>query len=175
VIMARTFDIPRLETSHLVLRAPIRADFDAYAEVLASPRAACMGGPYDRAAAWTDWCVAVAEWVLHRLGPWTVTAKGTDTALGWAGLSRHPACPEPEMAWVMTAGAEGRGIALEAGRAVLSHAFEALRLPALVSYIRPGNTRAEALATRLGGVPDPSAEALPGTTVYRYSQGMIRS
>lgn len=172
--MSLTVTIPTLHTERLALRAPRPGDFDAYADVLSTDRARFMAGPFDRHAAWLDWCETVAEWVLHKVGPWTVTARDTDTALGWAGLSRHPLSPEPEMGWLMTQAGEGKGYALEASRAIIAHAFGALRLTSLVSYIRPGNTRAERLAARLGATAEPDTPALPGTIAHRYSKEVRR-
>ena len=173
--MSTTLTIPTLQTPRLTLRAPVAADFDAYAAALSDGRARFMGGPFTRAQAWTDWCLTVAEWVLHRLGPWTLVARGADAPLGWAGLSRHPDCPEPELGWLLTAGAEGRGYAAEASRAEIGHAFGALGLGSLVSYIAPGNARAERLAARLGAVAEPATPALPGTIAHRYPHPEARA
>jgi RimJ/RimL family protein N-acetyltransferase len=58
--MTASFTIATLDTPRLTLRAPRAADFDAYAQALSGGQARFMGGPFSRAQAWTDWCVAVA-------------------------------------------------------------------------------------------------------------------
>ncbi|MBM7066238.1 GNAT family N-acetyltransferase [Actibacterium sp. 188UL27-1] len=159
--------IPLLETARLVLRAPTTGDFEPYAQVLASPRARFLNGPYDRNAAWKDYCLSVAEWVLHGIGPLAIDEG--DRFAGLVGISRHPDFPEPELGWVLTAEAEGQGIAFEAANAMRDWASRAQGLSALVSYMWPGNDRATRLARRLGGQQDlDAAKPWPGALVYRY-------
>lgn len=165
--LSAQISIPRLETARLVLRAPTAADFEPYAQVLASPRAQFLNGPYDRNAAWKDYCLAVAEWVLYGTGPLAIDWDGRFAGL--VGISRHPDFPEPELGWVLTAEAEGQGIAFEATQAMQAWAMGAQNLSALVSYMWPGNDRAARLARRLGGAPDlDAAKPWPGAMVYRY-------
>ncbi|MFT6104542.1 MAG: RimJ/RimL family protein N-acetyltransferase [Paracoccaceae bacterium] len=164
-----TVTIPTLETSRLVLRAPQAGDFTDYAALLASGRATFLRGPFDRTAAWTDYCVNVAEWVLHGIGPFVVIERAARRFTGLVGVSRHPACPEPEMGWIVTGASEGRSVAFEAASRLRDWAFADAGLPSLVSYIVRGNIRGERLALRLGATLDTSAQApSPDTRVYRY-------
>lgn len=165
-----TIQIPTLHTKNLVLRAPTTDDFEGYAVVLASDRAEFLRGPYSRAAAWKDYCLSVAEWVLHGSGPFALHLRDTNAFAGIAGISTHPDFPEPEMGWVMAANTEGRSLGFEAGSALRDWAFSDLKLPTLVSYIWRGNTRAETLAKRLGGALDSDAATpWPGALTYRYT------
>jgi RimJ/RimL family protein N-acetyltransferase len=171
-----TIQIPILQTENLVLRAPTTDDFEGYADVLASDRSEFLRGPYSRAAAWKDYCLSVAEWVLYGVGPFALYQRDTNAFAGLAGVSMHPDFPEPEMGWVMAADTEGKSLAYEAGVALRDWAFADLKLPTLVSYIWRGNTRAETLAKRLGGTLDPNAPTpWPGAITYRYTPNGARS
>lgn len=164
--------VPLFTTDRLTLRAPVLADWPAYLGVFTSARAAHIDGPYDEAGAWADFCEAVAGWLLRGAGMWTITAKGEDAALGWLYLWQQKGDPEPEIGWVLTADAEGKGYASEAARAVLSHAVALFGAGGFVSYIAEGNHASARLATRLGAARDAVAETAygdPALHIYRHT------
>jgi len=154
--------VPHLETARLTLRAPRLADYPAYEAVFTSDRARYIGGPYDAAGAYADFCQGCAGWLLRGAGMWTICLKGSDTALGWVYLWQEWQDPEPEIGWVLTGAAEGRGYAAEAAEAVLPHAVALYGVGGFVSYIDAGNDRSARLAERLGARRDPAAEAVHG-------------
>ena len=164
-----TVTIPTLETGRVVLRAHRLADFDAYAETLASPRARFIDR-LDRRDAWFVFCNDVAGWQLRGFGLWAVDLRD-GTHLGQVGIQRPDHFPEPELGWFLHDGHEGRGYATEAARAALGWARG--RVASLVSYIAPGNDRSVAVAERLGATLDPDAPLPDGedrteTVVYRH-------
>ncbi|MCE8007293.1 GNAT family N-acetyltransferase [Aestuariivita sp.] len=164
--------IPRIETARLILRGHEARDFAAFATMLADPRMKYMGGPFNRDAAWDYFANNSANWCLHGFGAWTLTDK-EDRFLGDIGILKPDAFPEPELGWSLGASAEGNGYAQEGARAALDWYWAASDAPSIVSYITPGNTRSEALATCLGATPDPNAplprgETADDTTVYRH-------
>ncbi|MEZ5750963.1 MAG: GNAT family N-acetyltransferase [Paracoccaceae bacterium] len=157
--------VPVLHTDRLVLRAPRLGDFAAYAEIACGPRADSIGGPMSRDEAWDDFMRMTGLWLLRGHGVWVMeTRDGAETA-GFVLIGFEPGDAEPELGWFTTAPFEGKGLATEAARAVLRHAFGTLRLRTLVSYINPGNTRSRALARRLGAVPD---GMLDGSEIWRH-------
>ncbi len=165
-------NVPVFTTDRLTLRAPVLADWPAYLEVFTSDRAAHIDGPFDEAGAWADFCEATAGWLLRGFGMWTITAKGEDAALGWLYLWQQKGDPEPEIGWILTEAAEGKGYASEAARAVLPHAVALFGAGGFVSYIAEGNHASARLATRLGAVRDPAAEAAygdPTLHIYRHT------
>jgi RimJ/RimL family protein N-acetyltransferase len=95
-------------------------------------------------------------------GLWAVEVAGTGEFAGFTGLSipRFDASfmPAVEIGWRLARGAWGRGIASEAARASMEHAFSVLELDEVVAMIVPGNLRSQAVATRLGMVRDEDAD-----------------
>lgn len=163
-------EIPTLTTDRLILRAPVAADFDAYGPVLMSGRARFMGGPFDLAGAWKDFCMDVAGWLLHGYGALSVTDRASGAFHGLVALTTRPDFPERELGWVFLPEAEGRGIAFEAASAMRSFAFGRNDWATLVSYIDPANMRSIALANRLGAKLDRNApRPQPDDLVYRHS------
>ncbi|UWQ18739.1 GNAT family N-acetyltransferase [Jannaschia sp. M317] len=145
--------VPVLRTSRTTLRAPRLTDFDALHSITGSDRAAFEGGPSTPAESWADFCGMTALWLLRGHGLWTIETRAGDVA-GFVLIGTEPGDREHELGWLMVAEFEGMGLATEAARAALGHAWTALNLPSLVSYIAPGNTRSEAVARRLGATPD---------------------
>lgn len=152
--MATLIKIPTLETERLRLRAPTPADEAVYGAFLESPRAAGVGGPFRASDAFDRMAMTVGHWHLRGYGRWIVADKATDAALGLAGPFMPVGWPEPEIAWTLFDGAEGKGYALEAARAARKYAYDVLDWDTVISLILPGNTRSEALAQKLGCTPD---------------------
>ncbi|MDW4550627.1 GNAT family N-acetyltransferase [Defluviimonas sp. D31] len=170
---ALTFTIPELTTERLILRAPRVADFADYAGILMSDRAVHMGGPYDRRAAWLDFFAETASWPLRGYGPFAMEDRATGAFVGMSILHYEITDPEPELGWMVTEEAEGRGFAFEAAVATRDYVFDTLGWDSIASYIAPGNRRSVTLAERLGARLDAAAarpEACPGCLVYRHDR-----
>lgn len=148
------FSVPSLATERLVLRAPAPEDFDAFAAFYASERAQFVGGPLERPAAWRAFAAEIGHWVMRGYGMWLVDVIETGETVGQVGFWHPEGWPEVEIGWSMFEGAEGKGYAAEAALAVRDHAYNTLGWGPLISVIAPGNTRSEALATRLGAAPE---------------------
>jgi ribosomal-protein-alanine N-acetyltransferase len=163
-------DIPVIETARLRLRAPEARDFDAYAAFRGSDRARALGGPFTREQAFTQFSALIGHWVMRGFGRWIVADKASDAPLGVVGILYPEGWPEPELAWSLFDGAEGRGVAHEAAAAARDHAYGPLGMTTLISLVASDNPRSEALARRLGARPDGS-RAVPGhgaTPVWRH-------
>jgi RimJ/RimL family protein N-acetyltransferase len=149
---------PTLHTERLTLRMPVLADFEPRAAFAASARSVFEGGPIDRAMAWRVFASEVGQWPLLGYGPFSVAMDGV--YVGEVGIYHPSDYPEPELGWFVVPQAEGRGIAVEAARAVMVWARVTFGWDRLVNYIDPGNARSIALGLRLGGVIDAT---LPGS------------
>ncbi len=159
--------VPVLHTARLRLDAPTEADFEGYAAIVCGPRGAWVGGPLSRRAAWLDFSQMAAGWVLRGYGALSIRARGTGAWRGLVLVHHERGDPEPELGWLVAEAAEGRGVAREAGEAMLAWAWRATGLPALASYVAPDNARAIRLALRLGGR---EVEGPPGVLTFRYER-----
>lgn len=161
--------IPTLRTERLLLRPVTLADYPAYAALMASPRAAHMGGPFDERGAWGMFCHDIALWSLYGHGALMIDLLETGVCIGQVGINHGPLFPEKELGWLLYDGHEGRGYATEAAAALCDWAFATLGLPSLVSYIDPDNFASIRVAERLGGIRDEAAARQdPEDIVFRY-------
>lgn len=165
-------DTPVLETDRLILRAPQRGDYPAWAEFVSSDRARFIGGPLDAGPAWRAMGHLTGHWVHRGFGMFILCEKSAPhSPIGMTGPWFPEGWPEQEIGWSLwSAEAEGRGFALEAAQAARGYAYGDLGWPTAVSYIRPENRRSIALAQRLSAVLDPDA-ATPDDSddlVYRH-------
>lgn len=158
--------VPVIVTRRCLLRAPRRADFAVWADIFCSDRARHMEGPYTVADAWDQFCLYTASWMLRGHGAWAVEVEGA--TLGFVLIGFEPGDRDHELGGFMTAAAEGRGLATEAARAAIDHAFGAMGLTTLVSYTDPDNIRAARACARLGARPDPVL--LDGAQVWHHAR-----
>ncbi|KQB96939.1 GCN5 family acetyltransferase [Loktanella sp. 1ANDIMAR09] len=146
---------PTLTTARLVLRGPQKRDLAAFtAWVTQSARMEAVGGKGTERDAWRGFIAGIGHWHWHGYGFFTVTERASGVAAGRVGIINHIEWPQPELAWHMFDGYEGRSYAFEAACAVREWAGRTLGLERLISLISPQNTRSIALATRLGAVED---------------------
>ena len=142
--------IPTLAAGDLVLRAPLPSDFEAYAAFRGSERARVLGGPFSRAQAFDQLAEIAGHWHLRGFGRFVVADAVTGAPLGIVGPYFPEGWPEPEIAWSVFDGAEGRGIARRAAEAARAWAYAALGWRTAISAVAPGNARSRVLAERLG-------------------------
>ncbi|MEO0402823.1 MAG: GNAT family N-acetyltransferase [Pseudomonadota bacterium] len=164
-----------LHTERLTLRAPHPRDVDAFIAFYATERAQFTGGPMTERQAWNFFGTEIGHWVMNGFGMFVVTHKGDDAPLGIVGHWYPKTWPEKEVGWVLfDAKHEGKGIAFEAARVCIDHAWTALKWDTIVSYIAHGNDASVALAKRLGAMLDvDAAQPKPDSPgyVYRHHRG----
>lgn len=91
-------------------------------------------------------------------GLWALQTADTPF-IGFTGLARPVFLPSAiEIGWRIARSHWGLGYATEAARAAATYAFTALRLPELIAFVVPGNTRSQAVMTKLGMTRDPAAD-----------------
>jgi RimJ/RimL family protein N-acetyltransferase len=101
-------------------------------------------------AAWAQECYA-----REGLGLLAVERRDDAAFVGMCGLHHQESYPDDvEVAWRLARAYWGQGYATEAAMAWLQHAFEALRLPRVISIADPQNERSLAVMRRLGMVFD---------------------
>lgn len=149
--------IPEITTDRLLLRGHRDSDFEPWAEFWASDRARHVGGACGRSDAWRRMAMYAGHWLLRGYGIWALEERTTGRFLGQCGLWFPEGWPEPEIHWLLVAGAQGQGYATEAALRVRAHAYGALGWRTVASCIAPGNTASEQVARRLGCVPEREA------------------
>ena len=161
-----------LQTQRLILREPNASDWPAFRDFYRSDRSSEVGGPKTDGHAWRHFASELGHWQIHGFGMWSVTRRGSDACVGMIGPWCPVDWPENEIGWlILDPAVEGTGIATEAARAAISHAFAALGWDTAVSYIGLTNTRSARLAEKLGARLDAQAErpaAYPEARVYRH-------
>ncbi|MFU8822946.1 GNAT family N-acetyltransferase [Yoonia sp.] len=162
-----------LNTDRLTLRRPTADDWPAFHDFMMSDRSTAFGGHKDLGKAWRTFASELGHWEIFGYGMWAVTRQDDDTAIGLVGPWTPPDWPETEIGWMILSDAvEGTGIATEAAKAAVDHAFNVLGWDTVVSYIAPGNTRSIRLAEKLGAVLDTGATGpAADTLVYRHPKG----
>lgn len=168
--MTTTLIIPTVETERLRLRAPQWSDFDAFAAFRMSDSTKHLGGACTRTQAFDKLGEIIGHWHLRGYGRWMVADKVTDAPLGVVGCFFPDDWPEPEIAWSVFEGAEGRGIASEAARASLAFAYDTLGWTTAISCTTPDNSRSKALAIRMGATREDDFTTRDGMIleVYRH-------
>jgi RimJ/RimL family protein N-acetyltransferase len=160
---------PMLSTDRLTLRPMRDGDFPAYAALMASPRAAHMGGPFDVRVAWGLFCHDAAGWALFGHGALMLVTRATGETVGQVGLNAGPLFHETELGWFLYDGHEGQGYATEGAAALRDWAFGTLPVASLVSYMDAANDASQAVALRLGATLDADAPRPdPEDLVYRH-------
>jgi RimJ/RimL family protein N-acetyltransferase len=108
------------------------------------------------------------RWALERLG---------DGLLVGVVLLKHPPdgegqpLPDVEVGWHLGRFAWGHGYATEAGRALLDHARDTLKLPIVYAIVHPGNVRSIRVTERLGMKPLGPTTRFYGKEVLHFGWG----
>lgn len=141
--------IPVLDTERLTLRAPREADFVAALAFNDSPRVQFLGGKLERRWVWRGILANIGHWALRGYGFYSVDTKD-GAFVGRVGVIFHDGWDEPELAWHLFDGYEGKGYAQEAAIAARADYHARISGAPLISYVNVDNTRSAALAQRLG-------------------------
>jgi [ribosomal protein S5]-alanine N-acetyltransferase len=145
-----------LETARLRLRELTTTDLDFVAAMMADVEVTRY---YGRRFSRPD-----AEiWLNHQLeryrvdghGLWLVLDRQAGTPIGQVGLMLQDVEGEelPEVGWLLHRPFWGGGYATEAAAATRDAAFARWRYEAVISLIRPENTRSQRVAQRIGMQP----------------------
>lgn len=145
--------IPVLETARLRL-VPPSVDCEAayrrfYTDGAAS---AAYGGPLTAAGAWARLCADAGSWLLLGFGVWAVQRRDAGDIVGTCGFWQGRGWPR-ELTWWLLPEVRGQGLAKEASRAAIAHAYTGFGWDEVRTYMNDDNHAARALVLALGGVP----------------------
>ena len=149
---------PRVESNDLILRGYLESDFGPFAAFAASDRACYVGGPVGAADSWRSFMAAVGHWTMRGYGMWIIEHRETGQVAGRTGVILNDGWHEPEMAWHIYDGFEGKSIAYRASLMAREYSAKHFGLDRLMSYISPENQRSMRLATRLKAVFEKDVE-----------------
>lgn len=141
----------RIETRRLLLRPPLRRDFDGYAGLIGDPQAArFIGGVQVRETAWRSFMTQAGAWQLEGFAMFSVLDKVSGRWLGRVGPWQPEGWPGTEVGWALRRDAWGHGFAWEAAVAAIDWAFAHLGWSQVIHTIHPDNLASIRLAERLG-------------------------
>lgn len=143
---------PTLETERLLLRPPVLADLDGFAEFCADPETMrFLGGkPMSRPEAYRILCGFAGAWALSGVSMFSVIEKETGRWIGRVGPWEPEGWPGQEIGWGLLRSAEGKGYATEASVASMDYAVDRLGWDKIIHTIAPGNDGSVAVAKKLG-------------------------
>jgi RimJ/RimL family protein N-acetyltransferase len=146
--------VPALDSSRLRLRAYRAGDAEAMFRLYSDPRVM----RYWSFPPWTDLVQAdayvrraLSEMAEGRTLPWAIASRGDDRLIGTVTLFALDAVQgRAEIGYSLDPQLQGQGLASEALRLALGHAFDALRLRRIEADVDPRNTPSCRLLERLG-------------------------
>jgi RimJ/RimL family protein N-acetyltransferase len=150
--------VPVLNTDRLVLRGHRTEDLPSCAAMWADPVVTrYIGGvPLTQEESWSRLLRYIGHWASLNSGYWVVEDKSTGEFLGEVGFSFYkrelnPPLEEiPEVGWVFTTGASGRGYATEATLGVLAWGDVHLESRRFCCLIHPENVTSIRVAEKCG-------------------------
>lgn len=146
-----TDPIPTLHTERLALMPP-DASCDALYQRFYTDAAAShhYGGPLTPGAAWARLAADRGGWALQGFGVWVIRRRAEGDLVGTCGFWQGRGWPR-ELTWWLLPEVRGHGLAAEASRAAIHHAYDAFGWPQVQTYMNDDNAAARALVLRLGG------------------------
>jgi ribosomal-protein-alanine N-acetyltransferase len=144
-----------LETERLLLRRLTMADLDDLAALYRDPevRRYFPDGvrTHEQTRAELRWIIDV-YYGQYGYGLWATILKESGAFIGRCGLLpwEIDGRTEVEVAYLLDTGHWGRGLATEAARAIVDHAFATLPVPRLICLLDPDNAASRAVAAKIG-------------------------
>jgi RimJ/RimL family protein N-acetyltransferase len=148
------FRPPVLLTERLRLRPRTAADLDANLAMDLDPevhRYVYIHGPPDPVVHRRELARQIEQgWPAPEGALWVVEERAQPGFLGWCAVFPLQHTQQIELGYRYARQAWGRGIATEAGRAVLTHAFRELAIDPLVGVTHPDNRQSRHVLEKLG-------------------------
>jgi ribosomal-protein-alanine N-acetyltransferase len=146
---------PVLETGRLILRRLTMDDLDDLAALYRDPEVRRW---FPEGVLTREETRAELAWVIdvyyrqYGYGLWAAVLKETGAFVGRCGLLPWEigGRTEVEVAYLLDPAHWGRGLATEAARAIVAHAFATLPVDRLICLLDPGNGASRAVAVKIG-------------------------
>lgn len=144
-------NIPMLSTERLRLLPPGAQAEELYDRFYTDPAASsAYGGPLTPGAARARLAADIGCWQVQGFGVWLLQRRLEDDLVGVCGFWQGKGWPR-ELTWWLLPEARGSGLALEASRAAIAHAYRVFAWPAVETYMNDSNEPARKLVLGLGG------------------------
>ncbi len=153
--------MPDLHTERLLLLRWRKSDCGPFARLNADPRV-MEYFPATLTPAESDAMIGLidAHFDRYGFGLWALELRDTGEFIGFTGLNvpnfDAPFTPCVEIGWRLAYDHWGKGLATEAARSVLHHAFTTLGLKEVVSFTAAINHRSRRVMEKLGMTRNPS-------------------
>lgn len=143
--------IPVLETERLRLIPPTIQNFEVYEIFYTDSDASkAYGGPLMSEQILARLKADLGSWYLLGFGVWILQQKSNNHFLGTCGFWQGKDWPV-ELTWWVLPEARGRGIATEASKAAIAHAYSEFKWNTVQTYMNDDNDAARNLVRKLGG------------------------
>lgn len=162
-----------LETPRTIMRPHILSDFENCAHMWADIAVTehITGRPSTKAESWARHLRHIGHWKALGFGYWVVLEKETNRFLGEVGFGFfhrdiEPALGEyPEIGWVLSPHAHGRGFASEAAETAIRWGDEYFTTPKTVCIVASEHTPSIRVAEKLGYKPIGTGTYMGGPTL----------
>lgn len=149
---------PVLETPRLVMRGQQVSDLEAFVAIWGDPDVTRLigGKPASREETWNRLLRNIGHWEEMGFGAWMVCEKETGRLVGDVGFGNFQRALEPpfgdtpEIGWVMSSAAQGKGYASEAIAAALAWGDAKFDSRRTVCIIDPANVPSLRVAEKAG-------------------------
>jgi ribosomal-protein-alanine N-acetyltransferase len=146
--------MPVLETPRLLLRPLTLEDVDALYELTPVPEVIRYVGNAPAASREEARAIletgALRDYAVHGYGRHAVVLKQSGAMIGFHGLKVVEEVGETELGYRLLPAHWGQGLASEAARVLVAHAWSGLGLSRIVSLIHPENEASKNVARKLG-------------------------
>lgn len=143
--------LPTLRTDRLTLQVPDASCIEAYECFYMDGSASdgYGGAPLTAEGARARLDMDQQAWQSKGFGLWVIWHEGRP--VGACGFAQKPGWPR-ELTWWLLPSCRGQGLAVEASRAAIDHAYAVFGWTRVETYMKDSNAAAHALVRRLGGV-----------------------
>jgi ribosomal-protein-alanine N-acetyltransferase len=126
-------------------------DTPVFHEIWSHPEVACWIGAHTREDVEREMSLHIAHERDQGWSLWAVEDRSSGELIGDCGLQLlETRGPEVELGYELHPRVWGAGLASEAARACVAHAFGALEMDALMAVVRPDNHRSRRVLERAG-------------------------
>jgi ribosomal-protein-alanine N-acetyltransferase len=114
-----------------------------------------------------------AHWEKHGFGWWAVETRTAKELIGWCGLGFLEDTDEVEIKYLLKRSHWGKGLATEAAKPCIEHAFSTLALEQVIGLVHPENNPSSRVLEKLGLHFSNTAQYF-GIDVRRYTMDKER-